>query len=213
MFHARALLEFQALQSIFLDRSRDASRRPLPSCPSPDPCGPPDDCPRTCRSYGLPAAHGRCRVASRLCSPVRVRRDIRPSLESRSARGSPGLRAPSRHSLTDPAPTCLHAAPPSSFRSAPLPPPLAEANRYGATLPRLPGVFTRSGLVVFSSTRQAFLGFPTSSTIFAIREPPRPGSWFHLGCRTTSPLCAQSLFGRFRLPAGARKIVRVGGSS
>jgi hypothetical protein len=72
-----------------------------------------------------------------------------------------------------------------------------KPDQDGATLHRLPGVFTRPGLVVLSSARQALVGFPTSSIASPIREPPRPGSWFHLGRRTTSPLRGQSLFGRF----------------
>jgi hypothetical protein len=197
LFHAGALLEFLTLQSLFLVRSRCASRRSLPSCPSPGPCvrrtfalGSAD--PAGCRRRTAAACGFKALLpgASSSRHPLFVRRTERSMLSWVSG---PFRVLPHR--------PCADVSPRGSSLELSIRASAAvvgpKPDHDGATLHRLPGVFTRPGLAVLSSARQTLLGFPTSSIASPIREPPRPGSWFHLGRRTTSPLRGQSLFGRF----------------
>jgi hypothetical protein len=62
LFRAGALLEFHALQSFSLVRSRSASRRPLPSCHSPPPPSRPAYVPEDCSPRDTAARTGGIRV-------------------------------------------------------------------------------------------------------------------------------------------------------
>jgi hypothetical protein len=89
-------LEFHALQSFSLDRSRAASRRPLAFLPFTTTAESTGACAGGLQSsrHGRPNRRGQS-VASRRCSPVRVRCDDRRPFGRRFARCSPGLRASS----------------------------------------------------------------------------------------------------------------------
>jgi len=168
----------------------------MPSCPSPVPRSPPDVCPRILQILRAAGCVRPLRVASRLCSPVRVRRDIPRWLDRRSARCSPGFRAPSGYSLTDLAHTCLHVAPPSSFgrrRSRHRRPKPTKTER------RFPGSPESSQGRDWSCSAQhdgPSWGFPPHRLPPRFESRPVLAHGFTSGARTTLPLRGQSLFGR-----------------
>jgi len=180
-------MEFQTLQSFSLARSRAASRRPLPSCHSSRTPGVDLRDPRVCRTRmrGCRSSWDLSDVASRRCSPGRVRCSTAPLsadgvldalLGFGPLQGCPSSTS-RRRASTRLLPRAFGRRHSGHGR---------RSHRTSITLPRLPGVFTRSGVAVLSSARRTLVGFPTSSTSSSVEDPSCPGSWFHLGCLTSS---------------------------
>jgi hypothetical protein len=120
LFRAGALLEFHALQSFSLVRSRDTSRCPLPSCHSP-----PHQVDRLMHPQGLQALwrgrpnRRRLKRGFKALLPGASPLLRRQPLSRRRARCSPGLRSPSGLSVTTSRRCASTRLPPTSFRAAP----------------------------------------------------------------------------------------------
>lgn len=179
-------MEFQTLQSLSLVRSRVASRRPMPSCHSPQPVQ------RPARSSSLG------------CSPTEERpaRGLRMWLQGVAPRNESV--ADSRQPLGRQRRSmlswvsglfrvvrlrpCARVLPPGSSHELSAGSLVRTAEAAAGREPsRLPGVFTRSRLAVLSSARQTLLRFPTSSSSSSIRRAARSWLCVHLGCLAVSP--------------------------
>jgi hypothetical protein len=145
VFQVGALMEFLTLQSFLLVRSRGASRRSLPSCHSPSEPSRAAVAPMLRGARGAAVRTGWMRRGFKALLPGARALPWHGASPPAPARCSPGFRAPSGYRPPRPRAVCLH---PASSRE------LSSDARAGSRLaplhharaPRLPGVFTRSGL-------------------------------------------------------------------
>jgi hypothetical protein len=180
LFRAGALMEFLALQSFLLARSRAASRRPLPSCHFAGPVTRSLASRRPAvRAVRRPGAQGFCHGFKALLpgtsSLLYGRRLSRPR-----ARCSPGLR-PLQGSPPRPHADVLPLGSSLELRTVVLGMPLPKRWRPSRDGSGSPESSQGRGWQRSARTLRTLMGFPTSSTSSSIWEEPRPGSCVHLG--------------------------------